>query len=82
VSMCKPTDRVEIITSVQRRRRPREYDGFVIMEAPNEAAVTAFVLAAIGPGHIRATKTTVLRPEAVVEAMKKAGGMTYKGPKK
>jgi hypothetical protein len=23
----------------------------------------------------------VLRPEAVVEAMKKAGGMTYKGPK-
>ena len=60
-----------------------EYDGFVIMEAPSEATVTAFVLAALGPGHVRATKTTVLmRPETVVDAMKKAGGMTYKGPKK
>src|SRR6516164_7021229 len=50
-----------------------EYDGFVLLEAANEAAVTAFSLAAMGPGHLRATKTTVLmRPEAVVEAMKKA----------
>jgi uncharacterized protein with GYD domain len=60
-----------------------EYDGFVLLEAPNEAAVTAFSLAAMGPGHLRATKTTVLmRPEAVAEAMKKAGGISYKGPKK
>ena len=60
-----------------------EYDGFVVVEAPDEATVTAFVLAAIGPGHIRATKTTVLmRPPTVVEAMKKAGGVSDKGPKK
>jgi uncharacterized protein with GYD domain len=60
-----------------------EYDGFVILDAPSEATVTAFVLAAIGPGHIRATKTTVLmRPATVVEGMKKAGGTSYKGPKK
>jgi uncharacterized protein with GYD domain len=60
-----------------------EYDGCVILEAPDESAVTAFALAAIAPGHLRATKTTVLmRPGAVVEAMKKAGGMAYKGPKK
>ena len=37
-----------------------EYDGFVILEAPDETTVTAFVLAAIAPGHLRATKTTVL----------------------
>jgi uncharacterized protein with GYD domain len=60
-----------------------EYDGFVIMDAPTEATVAAFVLAAIGPGHIRATKTTVLmRPATVVEGMKKAKGTTYRGPKK
>ena len=60
-----------------------EYDGFVILEAPDETAVTAFVLAALGPGHIRATRTTVLmRPDAVVEAMKKAAALSYQGPKK
>ena len=32
----------------------------VILEAPDETTVTAFVLAAIAPGHLRATKTTVL----------------------
>jgi uncharacterized protein with GYD domain len=60
-----------------------EYDGFVIVEAPDEGTVTAFVLAALGPGHLRTTKTTVLmRSSAVVDAMKKAGGLTYTGPKK
>ena len=60
-----------------------EYDGFVILEAPDETTVTAFVLAALGPGHIKATKTTVLmRSEAVVEAMKKAAALSYQGPKK
>ena len=60
-----------------------EYDGMVIVEAPDESTVTAFVLAAMSPGHIRATKTTVLmRPGAVVEAMKKAADVEYAGPKK
>jgi hypothetical protein len=60
-----------------------EDDGMVIVEAPGETTVTAFVLAAMSPGHLRASKTTVLmRPAAVVDAMKKAGGVSYKGPKK
>ena len=60
-----------------------EYDGFIILEAPDESTVTAFLLAAMSPGHLRATKTTVLmRPESVVEAMKKAGAVTYQGPRK
>jgi uncharacterized protein with GYD domain len=60
-----------------------EYDGFVILEAPDEATVTAFVLAALAPGHIRTTKTTLLmRPDQVVEAMKKAATATFKGPTK
>ena len=58
-----------------------DYDGFVIIDAPDEATVTAMLLAAIAPGHLRATKTTVLmRPETMVEAMKKAGELSYPGP--
>ena len=60
-----------------------EYDGFVVIDAPDEATISAIALAAMSPGHVRATKTTVLmRPATMVEAMKKAGGVTYKGPKK
>jgi uncharacterized protein with GYD domain len=60
-----------------------DYDGFILIEAPDETAVTAMLLAAIAPGHLRATKTTVLmRPETMVEAMKKAGAFTYPGPRK
>src|SRR5438552_17611991 len=60
-----------------------DYDGFVIFEAPDETTVTAFAVAALEPGHIRALKTTVLlRPEAVVDAMKKAAAVAYQGPRK
>src|SRR5260370_14756015 len=59
------------------------YDGCVIIDAPDEATVTAMLLAAIAPGPLRATKTTVLmRPETMVEAMKKAGELSYPGPDK
>jgi uncharacterized protein with GYD domain len=57
--------------------------GFVLLEAPDEATVTALLLAAMSPGHIRATKTTMLmRPAAIVEAMQKAGGVEFRGPRK
>jgi hypothetical protein len=60
-----------------------EYDGFVILDAPDEATVSAFVLAAIAPGHINATKTTVLMtPGAMFDAMKKASLAGYRGPRK
>ena len=55
----------------------------MILEAPDDATVTAFVLAAMAPGHLRMTKTIVLmRSCAIVQAMKKADAMEYKGPKK
>jgi hypothetical protein len=60
-----------------------DFDGFVILEAPDEGTVTAFILAALAPGHIRATRTTILmRPEALLESLKKAGTATFKGPGK
>src|SRR5262249_39398076 len=60
-----------------------EYDGFVIVDAPNETTVSAFILAAMSPGHIRATKTTALMsPGDMFEAMKKAKGVKFQGPRK
>ena len=58
-----------------------EYDGFVLLEAPSEAAVASFAMAAIAPGHLKATKiTTLMRPEVFVDAIKKAGAAGYRGP--
>jgi uncharacterized protein with GYD domain len=59
-----------------------KYDGFVLLEAPDESTVTSFVLAAIAPGHLRTSKVTVLmRAGSMVDAMKKAGAVTFQGPK-
>ena len=88
----QPEDRTEGVRSLAQKTGCKfeglyytfgEYDGFVMVEAPDEASITAFTLAAMSPGHLRSTKTTVLmRASAVVQAMKKAGSVAYKGPKK
>ena len=59
-----------------------EYDGLAIYEVPDETNAMAAVLAAITPGHLKATKTTVLLTvEQGMEAMGKAGGIVYPAPK-
>jgi uncharacterized protein with GYD domain len=59
-----------------------EYDGLAIYENADETAAMAGVLAAIAPGHLKATKTTVLiTAEEGVEAMRKAGAISYSAPK-
>ena len=59
-----------------------EYDGLVMVEYPDNATNMASVLAAVAPGHVRATKTTVLLSVGeALDAMKKAGSMAFKGPK-
>ncbi len=58
-----------------------EYDGFVLFDAPDEQAALATVIAAVGPGHPKATKTTVLfTMDEVLAALRKAGAATYKAP--
>ncbi len=58
-----------------------EYDVLVIVEAPDETTTAAMVLAAISPGHLSRTKTTVLlSAEEGMEAMRKAGEATYRAP--
>ena len=58
-----------------------EYDGTVIFEAPDDTTATATVLAAVSPGHIRASKTTrLMTAEEAMDAMRKAGGQSYQAP--
>ena len=58
-----------------------EYDVLVIYEAPDESTAAAIVLAATAPGHLSKVKTTVLlSSEEGMEAMRKAGGATYRAP--
>jgi uncharacterized protein with GYD domain len=86
-----PEDRTSLIKGLAEKLGCRfeglfysfgEYDGFVLLDAPDEAAAAGFAIAAIAPGHLKATKiTTLMRPEALVEAMKKADAIGYTGPK-
>ncbi|HLL41267.1 MAG TPA: GYD domain-containing protein [Rubrobacteraceae bacterium] len=58
-----------------------EYDLLVIYEAPDETTAAAIVLAAVSPGHLSKVKTTVLlSAQDGMEAMRKAGGATYRAP--
>ena len=58
-----------------------DYDGVFIGEAPDDVTAAAVVLAAVSPGHVKAVKTTrLLTVEEALEAMRKAGGATYRGP--
>jgi uncharacterized protein with GYD domain len=60
-----------------------EYDVVVLAEAPDDVTASAIVLAAISPGHLKAIKTTkLLTVEETMEAMRKAGSVTYPAPSK
>jgi len=60
-----------------------EYDGVFVSEMPDETTATAAVLASVSPGHVKAVRTTVLlTTRQAMEAMRKAGGQTYEGPKR
>ncbi len=58
-----------------------EYDGVAIIEAPDDTAANAAVLAFTAPGHVKATRTTRLfSVEEAMEAMRKAGAIPYQAP--
>jgi uncharacterized protein with GYD domain len=58
-----------------------DYDGLVIVEAPDEAAAAAVLIGAVAAGHLRAMKTTALLEPAQAEAaMRRAGELGYQGP--
>ncbi len=58
-----------------------EYDVVALSELPDDSAATALALAAVSPGHLKAYKTTKLfTVEETMEAMRKAGSLTFQGP--
>jgi uncharacterized protein with GYD domain len=58
-----------------------EYDGFTLIEAPDEVTAAAVVIAAAKTGYLRTTKTTaVLSVEDTIEAMHKARAASFRGP--
>jgi uncharacterized protein with GYD domain len=57
------------------------YDGVVLVEAPDDTTATAMVIAAIAPGHVKSTLTTrLMTVQEAMEAMRKAGAVTYQAP--
>ena len=87
----KPEDRSTVFNALMQKLGGRllnlyycfgEYDGVVIFEAPDAITCMGAILAAIAPGHLSSTKTTVLfTMDEAMEAMGKAGDMVYAGPK-
>jgi len=86
----KPVDRSEGLRALAEKVGRRlvslhytmgEYDGVVVVEAPDDTTVMAIIIGAIAPGHLKATRTTRLyTPAEAMEAMRKAGGANYQAP--
>jgi uncharacterized protein with GYD domain len=60
-----------------------EYDVVGLVELPDDTAASAVAMAAVSPGHLKAIKTTKLfTVEETMEAMRRAGSLTFQGPSK
>lgn len=58
-----------------------EYDVVVLAELPDDIAALTTAIAGISPGHLKVYKTTKLfTVEETMEAMRKAGSLTFAGP--
>ncbi len=87
----KPTDRSKPLAALAAKLGAKlvsmhytmgEYDGVVIVEARDDKTAMAVVMAAVAPGHVRATKTTRLYTvKETIAALKKAGGAEYAAPR-
>ena len=87
----KPQDRAAAVRPVIERMGGKmlgfwfafgEYDVVVIVEYPDNVSAAALAMAVGSSEGISAYRTTALLTTAeAMEAMKKAGGVSYKGPK-
>lgn len=56
-----------------------EYDGFVILEAPDEAVASAFAIAVAASGSLKALRTTtLLTPAQLVATLPRAAGVRFR----
>lgn len=85
----KPEDRGTLVNDLLKKLGGRllsvyytfgEWDELVIFEAPDENKALAAIVSIISPGHLEATKTTVLfTMEDVIKAMNVASALTFRG---
>ena len=58
-----------------------DYDGVLMLEAPDEKTVAAMILTAVSAGHIKDIKTTtLLSVEDAMEVFRRAGERAYRAP--
>lgn len=58
-----------------------EYDGYAVLEAPDNVSMTGFVLAIAAGGALAKVETTVLMTvEETLEALAKGKGISYNRP--
>lgn len=87
----KPTDRSKALGALAAKLGAKlvslshtmgDWDDLAIIEARDDKTAMAVIMAALGPGHVRATKTTRLYSvKETVAAMKKAGAVSYAAPR-
>ncbi len=87
-----PQDRSKVVSELVQKLGGRlvglyycfgEYDGVVLAELPDDTSAIATSLAAVSPGHLKMNETTRLfTVEETMEAMRKAGSVTFSGPSK
>lgn len=88
----KPEDRTAAVEAIAKSVGGRliglyyhsgEYDGTLIIEAPDDTAANAAVFAAVASGALKSTKTVRLyTPKELVDALGKAGKALYRPPGK
>jgi uncharacterized protein with GYD domain len=86
----KPENRAEALSALSKEMGGRlvdiyfcfgEYDVVALCEFPDDTTATAAVIAAVSPGHVKATRTTrLMGVNEAMEAMRKAGSVTYAPP--
>jgi uncharacterized protein with GYD domain len=88
----KPEDRTAAVEALAKSAGGRlislfyhmgDYDGTALLEAPDDAAANAAIMASVASGAIRASRTTRLySPKEMLEILAKAGKMTFRPPGK
>jgi uncharacterized protein with GYD domain len=88
----KPEDRTAAVEALTKSVGGRlvslfyhmgDYDGTAIIEAPDDMAANAAVMASVASGAIRSSRTTRLySPKELVEVLGKAGKMSFRAPGK
>lgn len=86
----QPQNRAEALDALMREYGCRlvnmyfyygEWDGFLIIEAPDDSTFVSVLLAGNAPGHLKGTKVSRLfTPEENLEILHRAGQVSYKGP--